>query len=216
MREARDELWTWTTTTRPQSPSSSACRREAGEGKAKPRRLLCGVNTGRSDGCYKSSPTCLRVFPRASSENFLSPLIYSESLYNTPPVLTSTKSSPLHLSPLFPWTWPLDSGTHLAPGVWTGRVNFPCFGVSFTAITPWRTRTQIIQLAARTRNVIICQKGAETANSVQTSSWETGCCCTGPCVCGRGVQQEASWMTSVYTEVYGTKDDCCKLGQCAD
>lgn len=142
------------------------------------------------------SPSCLRVFPRASTEYFLSPLIYSESLYNTPPVLTSTKSSPLHLSP-FPWTWPLDSEPNLASAVMMGWVNFPCLCVSFTAITPWCIWTQIIQLAPCTWDVIICQKGAETAYSIQTSSWETGCS-TGLCVRGRGIQQEVSWMTSLY------------------
>lgn len=42
------------------------------------------------------------------------------------------------------------------------------------------------------------KKGAETANSVQTSSWETGCC-TGLCARGRGIRQDASWTTSLYT-----------------
>lgn len=133
----------------------------------------------REKWCSYKSPSLSNLPPSVSKSlywKFPQPFnLQWEFIHNTPPVLTSTKSSPLHLSP-FPWTWPLESETNLASGVRMGRVNFPCFCVSFTAITPWCIWTQIIQLAPYTRDVIICQKGAEMANSVQTSSWETGGC----------------------------------------
>lgn len=154
---------------------------ETGEREAKPRRLLCGVNTGRSDVSYKS-PVPLQLAWKCFREpllNFfsLSPLIYSESLYDTPPVLTSTKSGTIHLSlppNTFPWTWRLDSGTNSAPGVQTGWANFPCVCVSFTLFffARWCEWTRVVQLAQR--DMMICQKAAETADSVQSSSWETG------------------------------------------
>lgn len=144
------------------------------------------------------SPTCLRVFPRASTENFLNPLIYSESLYNSPPVLTSTKSSPLYLSPS-PWTWPLVLETNLASGVWMGRVHFPCFCVSFTAITPWCIWTQIIptgtvhtgcnNLSKR------CWDGKFRPNLIM-GNWRLRSACARER--GRGIQQEVSWMTSLH------------------